>query len=357
MARGGINLFLVKKARDSLVGRGQFPSIDAVRAELGNTGSKTTISRYLKELQGSDKEVLATDRLSGALQEAVATLLDQVKEEGAQAFLKERAELADERTAMLEQVTKLEQEQEALRQEMADTSVTLASQKRELETALELLQTERIGTAGLSQRCAELEIRLGDRESHIRSLDEKHAHARDALEHYREAVKTQREQDQQRHDSQLQQVQVENRKLQEMLVVKQDESTRLNRDNERLIGELRQLRSTVHTQGSELQSLSAQIQTLTVAEAQATALIGHYRDEAQAMRDEIKTLNSAAIQSCSREGDLQRQIDLVMSKLEQPSEVDEEGVPPIDLDALLKLERDPLPQRKRFVIKRRKTSR
>lgn len=319
MARSGINLFLVKKARDSLVGRGQFPSIDAVRAELGNTGSKTTISRYLKELQGSDKEISATERLSSALQEAVVKLLDQVKEEGAQAFLKERAELADERTALLEQVTKLNQKQEALRQELAVTSVTLASQKQELEAALELLQAERIGTAGLSQRCAELEIRIGDREIYIRSLDEKHAQARDALEHYREAVKTQREQDQQRHDSQLQQIQVENRRLQEMLVVKQDESTSLNRDNERLIGELRQHRSTVHTQGSELQSLSAQIQTLTVAEAQSAALVGHYRDEAQAMRKEIKSLNSAAIQAAAREGDLQRQIVLLASQLAMPS--------------------------------------
>ena len=50
MARGGINKAIVQKARQALLARGEHPSIDAVRIELGNTGSKTTIHRYLKEL-------------------------------------------------------------------------------------------------------------------------------------------------------------------------------------------------------------------------------------------------------------------------------------------------------------------
>ena len=53
MARGGINKALVQHARAALLGRGRRPSIDAVRIELGNTGSKTTISRYLKELDAA----------------------------------------------------------------------------------------------------------------------------------------------------------------------------------------------------------------------------------------------------------------------------------------------------------------
>ncbi|WP_312602273.1 DNA-binding protein, partial [Pseudomonas luteola] len=51
MARGGINKALVQKARQAIVARGENPSIDTVRVELGNTGSKTTIHRYLKELE------------------------------------------------------------------------------------------------------------------------------------------------------------------------------------------------------------------------------------------------------------------------------------------------------------------
>jgi len=43
MARAGINKALVQRARDALLTRGLSPSIEAVRAELGHTGSKTTI--------------------------------------------------------------------------------------------------------------------------------------------------------------------------------------------------------------------------------------------------------------------------------------------------------------------------
>ena len=50
MARGGINKAVVQTARLAILARGENPSIDAVRIEMGNTGSKTTIHRYLKEL-------------------------------------------------------------------------------------------------------------------------------------------------------------------------------------------------------------------------------------------------------------------------------------------------------------------
>jgi len=50
MARGGVNKAVVQIARTAILARGEHPSIDAVRIELGNTGSKTTIHRYLKEL-------------------------------------------------------------------------------------------------------------------------------------------------------------------------------------------------------------------------------------------------------------------------------------------------------------------
>jgi hypothetical protein len=51
MARAGLYKTEVQKARDSLIAQGKHPSVDAVRVALGNTGSKSTIHRYLKELE------------------------------------------------------------------------------------------------------------------------------------------------------------------------------------------------------------------------------------------------------------------------------------------------------------------
>lgn len=54
MARSGISKFHVKQARDTLLAKGQNPSLDAIRMALGNTGSRTTIHRYLRELEAED---------------------------------------------------------------------------------------------------------------------------------------------------------------------------------------------------------------------------------------------------------------------------------------------------------------
>ena len=46
MARSGIYKSEVVRARENLMAQGRHPSIDALRIELGNTGSKATIHRY-----------------------------------------------------------------------------------------------------------------------------------------------------------------------------------------------------------------------------------------------------------------------------------------------------------------------
>jgi hypothetical protein len=54
MARTGLSRSQVKACRDRLVADGRYPSVDAIRAALGNTGSKSTIHRLLKELEGEE---------------------------------------------------------------------------------------------------------------------------------------------------------------------------------------------------------------------------------------------------------------------------------------------------------------
>lgn len=51
MAHMGLYKSNIKRAGDSLLAQNANPSVDAVRVALGNTGSKTTIHKYLKELE------------------------------------------------------------------------------------------------------------------------------------------------------------------------------------------------------------------------------------------------------------------------------------------------------------------
>ena len=83
--------------------------------------------------------------------------------------------------------------------------------------------------------------RLEDKEAVIASLEDKHRHARESLEHYRASQKTQREQEQREHADQVQHFRAQLREQAQTLAVKQHELTQLNRDNARLVTELSDL--------------------------------------------------------------------------------------------------------------------
>lgn len=240
MARGGINKAVVQTARLAILARGENPSIDAVRIEMGNTGSKTTIHRYLKELDESETRATITEApIDDELGELVARLAQRLKEKAQESIDLAMAQFEQQKAALLTQVEALEEAHSQLKQQFDIQAAALAEESAALQTASTSLQTEQARNAGLSQACSDYELRISDKDEQIRSLEEKHLHARDAFEHYRHAIKEQREQEQRRHEGQLQQVQAELRQAQQSAMVRQDEITQLHRDNERLLIEHR----------------------------------------------------------------------------------------------------------------------
>ncbi|MGN2407794.1 DNA-binding protein [Pseudomonas viridiflava] len=339
MARGGINKAVVQKARQALLARGANPSIDAVRVELGNTGSKTTISRYLKELEPLGREPAASrERLGDALTGMVQTLLDQVLEEGREAVSEATAAFELQRSTLESQIVELKAELEAAHRHSLVQQAAIETQSSELAISQSSLQAELTRNAGLSQRCFDLELLVAEKDKHIQSLEEKHVQARGALEHYREAVKEQRDQDHRKHESQLHEMQVEQRKLRETIAVKQDESTRLNRDNERLIGESRQQVKTLHAQSDQILALTAQAQALALAEARLGTSIEHYQSQLAELNGEIKSLNLSTAQAIMREAELTKLLEDMKARLEQsvttPPKKDEQSSSQINQPAL-----------------------
>jgi len=75
MARTGISKSRVQEARDQLIAEGRYPSADAVRAALGNTGSKSTIHRYLKEMELESAEARASRQDT---EHSLQTLIGQI---------------------------------------------------------------------------------------------------------------------------------------------------------------------------------------------------------------------------------------------------------------------------------------
>ena len=272
MARGGINKAVVQKAREALLARGENPTIDAVRVALGNTGSKTTIHRYLKELDDSDQRRLAPrEHLTQELGDLVGRLAERLKEEGDEYVAQAQARFDLQKAVLQAELDTAVKAQAALQQQFEIQAEALASESEQLAVCRTSLQTEHTRNARLSQECSDLQIRLAEKDEQIRSLEDKHQHARDALEHYRQAVKEQREQDQRRHEGQVQQVQVEVRQLQQGLIVKQDELMRLSRDNERMLVEARQ---AYKDQASAAQALADKVSEASALASQLAQALG-----------------------------------------------------------------------------------
>jgi polyhydroxyalkanoate synthesis regulator phasin len=127
MARSGLTKSQVRTCREQLLAEGRYPSVDAVRLGLGNTGSKSTIHRFLKELVDEDmgpdagirREDTArslhdfvdelADRLHGDAQQRIRRLEAAHRE----ALLEKERELA----ALRATVARLEAQVEALEEE------------------------------------------------------------------------------------------------------------------------------------------------------------------------------------------------------------------------------------------------
>jgi chromosome segregation ATPase len=242
MARAGLNKHLVKQARDALRTRGQNPSLDAIRIELGNTGSKTTIHRYLKELEEEEGARLDdVSLLSETLRDMVGRLAAQLHEEA-------RGPVVEAEARHTAQIQHLKAELQSAQHGQAQTEQALVASQSQLQAALAgrqaaaeaLVEAEKT-VSRQAEQIKGLQTRLEEGEAHRQSLEDKHRQARDALEHFRESAKDQRDQDQRKHDVQVQTLQAEMRQLQQTLVLKQSDITQLNRDNEGLVTERRQL--------------------------------------------------------------------------------------------------------------------
>lgn len=255
MARGGIYKSEVIRARQKLLAMGRYPSIDAVRQELGNTGSKATIHRYLKEIEEEEGCKAGTKvAISEALQDLVARLAERLNMEAdariADLTAKHAAELAEERQAR----EAVQAEVASLRNALEKAQADLADEQARHQRTADRLQEQITAHAMVTQQVTDLEDWLRAEEEHRRSLEEKHAHAREALEHFRTATKEQREQDLRQHEQEVQFLRSEIGTLRNSLAKAQDEVATGHEENARLTSELAQSERLLYDAKAEVRA-------------------------------------------------------------------------------------------------------
>jgi len=304
MARGGINKRLVKEARDAVLAKGVNPSIDSVRVQLGNTGSKTTIHRYMKELEETEGTRLDDQALlSGTIKDLVASLAANLHSEAKAVVDKAEVTHKNQQQEWYEQEKKQKQALSGAEDTITRLEKELAALRQQQSATTEELRVTALKNQRIEQQLLDFSVLSEEKDRHIQSLEEKHQHARAGTEHYRQSVKEQRDQDQRRHEQQIQLLQTEQRQLNQTLSIKQSDITHLNKENSRLVTEVSEARKQISPMNVKIQSLEKK---LNVAETNVASLTTK-RIEQQAFVDAqsealITTKDQLAVADKARQG-------------------------------------------------------
>lgn len=306
MARAGVTKFDVQRARLALLKAGRHPSIDAIRIELGNTGSKATIFRHLKEIEADEGGTgVPQGTVSDELMAFVNSLAGRLEFEAQERFDALRAGHAEEVRRLTEQLEKARAESRAARSEAERSQIELSAERttrQRVEAELAALRLE-LGQVS-TQLTAQLE---GAQEQHlaakaqVASLEEKHSHAREALEHFRNASREQRDREARQHEQQLQYLQRESAGAAEALTAKQLElrsALKEKTDALELLSAARAERRQVDEQLRELKHAAERL-------AVQNQLVEDMRGQAQQAAQQYETVRLRASDLHQRNGELE----------------------------------------------------
>jgi chromosome segregation ATPase len=290
MARAGIYKSDVLQARNRLIKTGRHPSIDAIRIELGNTGSKGTIHRYLKEIEEEEAGKTTQVKASEAIQELVSRLAERLELEAKERLVAAEA-LHAQRMAELQAIAdQRQQELTAVRGQLGQVETTLTQERALRRDAADQVTQLNLEVTRLTTHGEGLQQRLAEAQAHGAALEEQHRHAHTALEHFRAAAKEQREREQRQHEQQVQFLQAELGKANASLTDKATEIRVAAQEKLDTLSQLQAARSEVRQleeRGRELkplkEQLAAQVQIVEQLRAQA--------DQQAERLDELRTRN------------------------------------------------------------------
>jgi hypothetical protein len=125
MARSGLTKAQVRAVRERMLAEGKYPSVDAVRHALGDSGSKSTIHKYLRELRDEEPDA-GTQR--GDTEDALRAVVEQLAERlHANADTRIKARIAALQAAHDQVVSEKEAELAALRATVAALTAQVAA--------------------------------------------------------------------------------------------------------------------------------------------------------------------------------------------------------------------------------------
>lgn len=307
MARPGISKGEVQRARLAVMRAGKHPSIDSIRIELGNTGSKATIFRFLKEIEADEGGAgLPQGSISDELQAFVTNLAARLEFESQERIDVLKAGHADEVRRLNEALTAARGEAKASRSEAERNQVELSQEKAARQRVdadlAELTLVYRETSTQLSTQLLSLQEQLKAAQAHAASLEEKHAHVRESLEHFRAASKEQRDRESRQHEQQLQYLQREVVTAAEALTGKQGELRTALQEKVDALALLAAARAERRQVDEQLRDLKLAAERLAVQ----TQAVEDLRAQALQAGQQYETLRARSSELEQRNGELER---------------------------------------------------
>lgn len=329
MARSGIYKSEVVRARNNLMAQGRHPSIDAVRVELGNTGSKVTIHRYLKEIE--EEEGAKTKgrgvAISEALQNLTQKLAEQLQDEADQQVLLLKSTHEKELQTSQEALKVAQTEILALKQRLSESQKEAAEEKGRYEDLHAAFIGETQARNRAEQRATDLQLQLESEAGHRATAEAKYLDSRRALEHFRDASREQREQEARQHDNQVQFLQHEIHSLKESLTHAQLKSAEAFQELARLTTELGGARREL----AQLEKLKEQVKSLNdrlAATQSQRDIVGsqleHERLQTNSLRLELEKESGLRLAAASRVQELGGEVLAMKVQLETSERVTEQ---------------------------------
>ena len=312
MARAGIYKTDVVRAKDALLKRGRHPSIDAIRIELGNTGSKGTIHRYLKEIEEEEGDASSKVNVGEALQGLVARLAERLEMEAAAQVANAESRHAGQLAEMQARLDKRQEELQATRASLTKTEAALAHEKASHQGASEQLTRLKVELAQLTAQTGGLQERLDESRTHILSLEQKHQQAHSALEHFRAASKEQRDRELRQHEQQVQFLQAELGKANASLADKATELRVIAQEKLDTLSQLQATRAEARQSEERLRELKPLKEQL-IAQAQ---IVEQLRAQANQQAERVEELRTRSQMLEARNTELVGEVAAAMAVTE-----------------------------------------
>ncbi|ART61692.1 DNA-binding protein [Kushneria marisflavi] len=166
MARSGVQFEDVQRAIETLIQRGDVPSVQRIREVLG-TGSFTTISDHLREWRArreENRDVPLPQAIPERLHDALAGLWQQAQEEAGEAlsFYRQQSD---------EQVEQAQEETRQAQRRVEDTEQRLAALSERLDSTAARLEEKATSLARLESEAAHLRGQLEERDQRLAMRD------------------------------------------------------------------------------------------------------------------------------------------------------------------------------------------